>query len=112
MKGNLTLLGALVLVGLAACSAYGPGSTMQGYGMGPGMTPGIGPALVAAPGASVLELGELPASLSARQRAQVEEIARDLQRETLESTAAARKRIDTVLTAEQRQEWRRSGAAR
>ncbi|NNU42291.1 hypothetical protein [Ramlibacter montanisoli] len=112
MRSNLTLLGALVVVGLGACSAYGPGSMMQEYGMGPGMTPGMPRSLHAAPGSTMLALGPLPASLSAQQRAQVDAIAHDLRRETMERTTEARRRVDAVLTAEQREEWRRAQAPR
>jgi hypothetical protein len=61
----------------------------------------MGPPLQAGSVAFAPGLAPLPAGLSAEQRAQVEGIAAD-----------ARARIDAVLTAQQREEWRRASAAR
>lgn len=142
MKSTLALLAPLVLVGLGACAtsqapAPAPGSAF------PPMTSGAGKTTT-----TMMGLGHLPDSLSAEQRAQVEEIALDLRdrqralmrqmhayaapqsggggsaqdeqvarselaalhREMLENTIAARRRIEALLTPEQRQEWRRGWA--
>ena len=146
MRSNLALAGALVLVGLGACSAYGPGSEAGRYGMEPGMGHPLGRAPTTT---TMMGLGHLPDGLSEEQRAQVESIALDLRhrqsalmqqmhrpaaaradappfdeqaarrevdtqaelhREMLENTIEARRRVDAVLTPQQREEWRRAWA--
>ena len=141
MKSTLALLAPLVLVGLGACSATQPPSPAPGSAVPP-MASGAGKTTT-----TMMGLGHLPDSLSAEQRAQVEQIARDLRdrqralmrqmhahavpqsggasvqdeqaarreleglhREMLENTIAARRRIEALLTPEQRQEWRRAWA--
>lgn len=153
MKSNLALAGALVLVGLGACSAYLPATQAQGYGMEPGLTPGMGrPLGPAVTGTTMMGLAHLPDSLSEEQRAEVARIARELRerqvalmqqmrrpatvredasppfdeqaarreidaqaglhRELLENTIAARRRVDALLTPQQREEWRQAWARR
>ena len=79
MRSNLALAGALVLVGLGACSAHGPTSKRPGDDMERGLTPGMGRPLGRGPTTTtMLGLGHLPDSLSAEQRAQVDIIVLDL----------------------------------
>jgi len=140
MKSTLALLAPLVLVGLGACSTTQTAAPAPGCAFPP--TPsGAGKTTT-----TMMGLGHLPDSLSAEQRAQVDEIALDLRdrqralmrqmhayaapqpggasvqdeqaarreleglhREMLEKTIAARRRIEALLTPEQRLEWRRAG---
>jgi Spy/CpxP family protein refolding chaperone len=153
MKGNLAWLGALLLVALGACSAYGPAAHGDGYGMEPGQAQGMGrPQIASSTTTTMMGIGHLPSSLSAEQRVQVEEIGIDLRRrqlalmqemhrtasvgpdapppfdeqaarrdvdllaglhrQLLENTIDARRRIDALLTPDQREEWRRAWAPR
>jgi len=140
MKRILALLAPLVLVGLGACSSnqppsLAPGSAVPPMTSGAGKTTtmmGLGHLPGDLSAEQRAQVDEIALDLRDRQRALMrqmhayaapqsggasapdEQAARSelarLHREMLENTIAARRRIEALLTPEQRQEWRRGSA--
>ena len=101
--------GALVAgVVVAQPFGYGPGPGMMGggYGMGMGMGYGMGPGMMGGPGPWHGAYSGL--NLSDEQRKQIADIQLNTGKAMFEMHLQARKQIDAVLTAEQREQLRRS----
>lgn len=97
-----TLIGAAIaaaaIAGTALGQGYGMGPGMMGEGMGPGMM-GMGPGMMGnyGPGYAALDLSE-------EQRRKIDAIEKDVHKQMFELRLEASKRIDAVLTPEQRKQ--------